>query len=60
MKKQDAIPFGNALVLQFESKLAKLKSMPKRQQEDLVIGFKAGVEQTLGALLHLNEIKMED
>ena len=60
MKRLDILPFTNSLVIRFEQKLAGLKSMPKHQQEDLAIGFKAGVDQTLRELLHLNEIKMED
>lgn len=61
MKKQDAAPFANALVIRFKEKLTtSAPTMPKRQREDLINGFTAGVEHTFGALVHLKEVKLED
>ena len=61
MKKQDAKAFAESLIIQFEHQLnEKEPKMPHVQRDAIVLGFQAGVERTLGAFVHIGEIKLED
>lgn len=59
MKKEDSPAFVGAIISRFEH-TPLLEGFCKREHDALVLAFKAGVIETIVALVHIDELKWED